>query len=724
MRQAQNPAGLLAERLCRPQRVGVFGHRSVGKTTLLTMLYREAVGGRLDGLRLAAADARTADYLSDKILQLESGRLLPATLAESELRFHLYHGTTRLELLLKDYQGEHIELGREEPIRDFLRDCDAVWLCLDATLLASPAERLRRQQEVEQLLEDYLAVEPQPIMDRPVALLLTKADLLGPEQLASDDWAEQLGMIQHALEVHCRHRDLFAVSSLCLGAAEPGERSWKLETRNLAEPLTWLARSLQLQDEARLEQLWSMAVGQVGLLERCVACFARRYPEAPATATYKRRVHELRRRRSRYRRLLGATAAACLVTGLATYDVLGYQRALRFEADHAGDATAILHHWRTYQVWHPTRHVLPPLDARTEEEHLQTVAQDAHRQQGTTWLAELQRQAAMPEGDSEDLWQQLQSLSLDYPELSTAAELEPLRARLQTRREEGRNRRAQRAYDDLVGAEQHKVDLAMLLTQAGQFLRDFPGSPRAAEVRQRQEMYGRRLDARDIEAARDYSARRPLNFQTRREHYQHYLDQHAAGAFVAEAQATLCAIESDWDKHDFRAVRDHFLARPGDMPELVARCRTYQAVHPQGQFTPTAKELLRWSEQVTAPVDYRVVLRRGQFERRIAHFFSRGPDLSVELEVAGIRYGPSTIIANRYDPEWNYEFPRKIRWKLGDPVRIRVTDHDYWRRLVLDMAAPEGEPFAIRLLSGEAWSGKNYLTFASDFAMPALPPIE
>src|SRR5258705_13986175 len=100
-----SPAGRLVERLCRPQRVGVFGHRGVGKTTLLTMMYREAVGGRLPELRLAAADARTANYLSDKILQLESGQALPATLAETDLRFHLYHGSVRLELLVKDYQG-------------------------------------------------------------------------------------------------------------------------------------------------------------------------------------------------------------------------------------------------------------------------------------------------------------------------------------------------------------------------------------------------------------------------------------------------------------------------------------------------------------------------------------------------------------------------------------------------------------------------------------------
>src|SRR5262249_37613599 len=152
MLRAPAPVTSLAERLCRPQRLGVFGHRGVGKTTLLTSLYREAVSGRLPGLRLAAADARTANYLSDKVIQLEAGQPLPGTLAETGLRFHLYHKTTRLELLVKDYQGEHVELGREEPIREFLRDCDAVWLCLDAELTSTPEASFRRQQEVEQAI--------------------------------------------------------------------------------------------------------------------------------------------------------------------------------------------------------------------------------------------------------------------------------------------------------------------------------------------------------------------------------------------------------------------------------------------------------------------------------------------------------------------------------------------------------------------------------------------
>jgi GTPase SAR1 family protein len=52
------------------KRVALFGHRAVGKTTLLAMFYREASHGRVPGVRLAAADPATADYLADKIEQL------------------------------------------------------------------------------------------------------------------------------------------------------------------------------------------------------------------------------------------------------------------------------------------------------------------------------------------------------------------------------------------------------------------------------------------------------------------------------------------------------------------------------------------------------------------------------------------------------------------------------------------------------------------------------
>ena len=127
---------------------------------------------------------------------------------------------------------------------------------------------------------------------------------------------------------------------------------------------------------------------------------------------------------------------------------------------------------------------------------------------------------------------------------------------------------------------------------------------------------------------------------------------------------------------------------------------------------------------MTAPNEYHVTLKGGHFEKSVARFFSRGPDLSVDLEVAGVRYGPSNITVNQYNPTWNYEFNRPVRWKLGDRVVIRVTDHDWKDRVVVEIASDDGDPLGMRLLAGEANSGPNRLTFESDFSVPTLPKIE
>ena len=65
----------------------------------------------------------------------------------------------------------------------------------------------------------------------------------------------------------------------------------------VAGPLAWLSGTLQAQDEARLDELWRRAGNNPSLLQRCVDCFARRYPDAPAAAMHRRRLRELRGRR-------------------------------------------------------------------------------------------------------------------------------------------------------------------------------------------------------------------------------------------------------------------------------------------------------------------------------------------------------------------------------------------------------------------------------------------
>ena len=225
----------LEARLTGPKRIALFGHRNVGKTTLLAMFYRQASSGRVPGLRLAAADAKSAEYLAEKIAQLESGQPMAGSLAETELKLRLYHGPARFDLIVKDYQGEHVTLGSEEPIQEFFAGCDAVFLCLDPEGSTEPAERRRRQQEVENLLERYIDRSEDLNMGRPVALLLTKFDRVLANRAArgedlevetglSAEYVEQLvderyGMTRHALAAQAPDGAIFAVSSFGSGAA-------------------------------------------------------------------------------------------------------------------------------------------------------------------------------------------------------------------------------------------------------------------------------------------------------------------------------------------------------------------------------------------------------------------------------------------------------------------------------------------------------------------------
>lgn len=428
---------------------------------------------------------------------------------------------------------------------------------------------------------------------------------------------------------------------------------------------------------------------------------------------------------TRRRGLFGAVSLAVLTLGLWAYDALGRHAAASFEAAHAADPAAVLERWQSYQWWHPTRHWLRPAAAWAEAEHLTRLAQAAREQLHAEALAGLRHRAADPDADPEALWQELQALRSQHPDLGLDDEASTFRAALKARRDGCLSARAQPAFLALLSAEQRGEDLAALAAQAGRFLADYPGSKQAAEVQRRQEAYLLRLDERDLEPARSLSAQEPLHFAARRDLYQAYLDKHPGGAGAGEARTALQAIARAWDQHDFRAVRDQYTARPGDVAEVAARCRLYRTRHPEGRFAAAAADLLRWTERIRSPGQYRVVLRKGQIEQRLtSRLVSRGPDLSVELEVAGVRYGPSNITTNSYTPEWNYEFPRRIRWQLGDPVRIRVTDHDYVSRVVLDIASVEGEPLALQLLTGEVWSGGTMLGFESDFRLPELPPVE
>jgi hypothetical protein len=724
----RNPAADLVRRLSRPQRIGLFGHRGVGKTTLLTMLYREATGGRLAGLRLAAADAPTATHLADKILQLESGQTLPATLSETELRFHLYHEGSRIELVVLDYQGEHVALGRQEPVRDFLRDCDAVLLCLDAPVTGETGARWQAEQEVEQVVEDYLATERAGEPHRPMALAVTKADLLegGDAEAVRQLLVQQLGMTQHTLDTHCPWHEAFVLSSL-------GPPGGGLQPQGLEAPLAWLARALYEQDVARLERLWQIAAGNLKLLGEATRVFVRRYPQAPATRAFRSRLARARRQRL-MRWAVGIAATLLTVTAtLWGYDAWGEYRVRHFAGEHA-DNPAVAHEaWASYQRWHPTRSLLLSSAAlEHEKEQVDELTRVLHDQARDDGLVELRRRARDPDADPEVVWAEFLRFRDQFPEYDPDEDGAVLRQRIKTasdRRREERERaeRGERERLALLAVRQlelaeGKNNLAALMELAGRLAREHARTNGEAELLRRLRVYRDRLDERDFETARDYSRRNPRNYYTRRQRYREYLDRHPSGNSAAAARRALAAIAREWDRNDYRLVRERYLEKPGDFKELKARCRTYLSAHTEGRYRSSVNELLRWCNRCSEGADYKVTLKSGSFSKKVAALVSRGANLSVEIEVGGERHGPSTIARRSYEPEWDYEFTRRVHWKAGDSVRIIVTDNYYWKRKVIDETFDDD--VAMRHLTGEVEVKYGSLTFASDFTMPRLPNPE
>ncbi len=769
-RKAQLDA--LERRLTGPKRVALFGHRAVGKTTLLAMFYREASTGRVPGVRLAASDAAGAAYLGERIAQLEAGEAPAGTLSETELNLRLYHGPGRLDLIVKDYQGEHVALGsQDEGIHRFFADCDAVFLCLDPEGSTEAAEARRRQQEVEALLERYIERSDDATADRPVALLVTKYDLvlerggLPPGEVAR--LVEQrYGMTAHALAVHAPRSAIFAVSSFGRGAPSGGRPPSELHPLGLEGPLGWLADQLEALDREALDRLWALAPGELGRLSRCVRAFERRYPRSTRGPEARKQLRSLRRRRLGRRASRLLVAGLLLAAGVAGFDSWGYSRALA--SGRALPAPAVAKGWADYLQWRPwlpwtwpslynrARHHLaewrvkeagvrlavgaggltpgPDLDQWKMEApdlapsiRVVEAARDraAHEAAWDALRAEIAGAGDRPDSARESVRGFLRA----YPGSSHRAEAQLWFDQLGERLAERQDRQDR---DDLAlirrASTLPDADLPDLIRQSQEFLARHPESRRAAEARTLQDALVSGLDARDIEKARQFSRQHPgRNFAARIARYQGYLDAHKAGGqFIREAMESRARIAREWDAYDYRLAYDHALAHPDDVAEVARRMRAYLAEHAEGRHAADARGYVAWFERVVSPQEYRVVLKRGEVEPTVGKYLGGGgPDLSVEVWVGGVKFGPSPTIPNTHKPNWAYTFPRPIVWKLNDPVVVRILDNDWSASGVYTIKSRAGDPLAIRNLSGTirpARGGKTFLEFSSDFRMPPLTP--
>ena len=761
----------LERRLTGPKRIALFGHRAVGKTTLLAMFYRQASTGQVPGLRLAAVDPQSAEYLAEKIAQIESGEPPAGTLAETELKLRLYHGPARFDLIFKDYQGEDVTLGSDEPIQRFFADSDAVLLCLDPEGSTQPAERRRRQQEVENLLERYIEKSDDGTVGRPVALLLTKFDrvLARGDDLDSVERVVEAryGMTRHALARHVPNGAMFAVSSYGRGAAVDGRPPADLAPLGLEGPLTWIAEQLEEVDRNQLEWLWDLAANDLTRMARCVAAFEKRYPRSERLADYRRRLREGRRRVVRRALVRLVAAGAVIAAGLAGYDAWGVRSAIQFEAGNA--PTDIARRWDETARWHPTLAYFWPNDARlvqSKRAEWTVRAAQARQDAGTAGPDSAANLAAIKERNpdlapairevekaeatarQESRWNEVKAEAAasadvpdvplqtvrkflrEYPDSDHRAEADALLVSLKGRAETRLLGRERQVVDDLArAAKLPGANLLDLIEQARQFGVEHPDSTLRPEVDQLLDGFVRTLDDRDIDKARDFSKRNPTEFARRIDRYNDYLQAHKAGGrYISEATEAKDQVLRGWDTDTYRRAYDHLLAHPNDIAEVARQLRDYLTQHPEGRRVAEARRYLAWWDKVSVPNDYRVTVRSGTFPESLGSTFGGAPDLSVTVEVAGATYGPSPVIRNNYKPIWDYHFPQPIRWKLNDPVTIKVTQNGYWSNSdVVHLTSKKGDPLGIRLLAGTIHptkGGTTSLTFKSDFEIPDLPKPE
>ena len=344
-------------------------------------------------------------------------------------------------------------------------------------------------------------------------------------------------------------------------------------------------------------------------------------------------------------------------------------------------------------------------------------------------FAELHRQAADPDADPEMVWAGFRHYRDTFPEHDLDSEGQELRTRLKQASDERRlaREKAEQSQRDRKGL------IGLRRTGTG---RNPPGSVRAHHPQRQTGTRTRivvergrdaahegpatcRLDERDFERPRLLNAQSGQLFHPAAEisgvsrspfRRRHSSRQHTK---------VLRRIAAEWDRYDYNSIRDLYTSQPSKIDDLRTKSRLCSA-HPAGKYVQPIKKLLRWTEQVSETNEYTVTLKSGSFSKKVAHLISRGAYLSVQIEVGGMRYGPSTIVTRSYDPEWDFEFPRKVKWKNGDAVRIIVTDNYYWKRKVSDTTIDDA--LAMRTLSGEVEVTYGTLTFASDFSIAQFAP--
>lgn len=184
-------------------RIGIYGHKGVGKTVFFTIVY--AFSKKQDDFELMAL-GETQEILEEKFnlmrgkgmdlktgQSIESRRFPPLSTGEQRLDFEVRVGkNTIVPVTTMDYSGELIYIDTRGELKqsliDFFKNCECVLFFIDPDGLQNEAERSNRIAAFTDLIAQLSGRDKR--LKMPVGLVITKAD-----ELASFKSADQSVLI-------------------------------------------------------------------------------------------------------------------------------------------------------------------------------------------------------------------------------------------------------------------------------------------------------------------------------------------------------------------------------------------------------------------------------------------------------------------------------------------------------------------------------------------------
>jgi hypothetical protein len=172
-------------------RIGIYGHKGVGKTVFFTIVY--AFSKRQEDFELMAL-GETQEILEEKFnlmrgkgmdlktgQSIEARRFPPLSTGEQKLDFEVRVGkNTIVPVTTMDYSGELIYIDTRGELKqsliDFFKNCECVLFFIDPDGLQNEAERSNRVAAFTDLIAQLSG--PEKRLKMPVGLVVTKADEL------------------------------------------------------------------------------------------------------------------------------------------------------------------------------------------------------------------------------------------------------------------------------------------------------------------------------------------------------------------------------------------------------------------------------------------------------------------------------------------------------------------------------------------------------------------